>query len=92
MKDELKNELEVFLAELVKSNPDQESAEGVAVEYLKCLLAESDNRHMRIDFTDLKRFWLESVPWCSELSRRIEKLIIMNDEFMDKGSDEPNGF
>jgi hypothetical protein len=92
MKDEIKHEIQALLAELVKSKPDQESAEGVAGEYLKCLLAGSENRHMGIDFTDLKRFWLESVPWCSELSLRIEKIIIMNDEYNDQDSHEQNKF
>jgi hypothetical protein len=84
MKNEIINEIRSLLSEIEKSNPDSESTEGVAIEYLKCLLAESDNRHMRVDFSDLKRFWLESVPWCSELSSQIEKIIIMNDEFNDQ--------
>jgi hypothetical protein len=84
MNNELKNQIESLLSDLMQSKPDSESTEGVAIEYLKCLLAESDNRHMRVDFSDFKRFWLESVPWCSELSRQIEKIIIMNDEFNDQ--------
>jgi hypothetical protein len=90
--EELKNEIESLLSDLMQSKPDAESTEGVAVEYLKCLLAESDNRQMGVDFSDFKRFWLESVPWCSELSSRIEKIIILNDEFNDQENHEHDKF
>jgi hypothetical protein len=92
MKNEIINEILSLLSDLEKSKPDPESTEGVAVEYLKCLLAKPNNRDMRIDYTDLKRFWLESVPWCSELSSRIEKIIIMNDEYNYQDSHEQNKF
>ncbi|MCU0597771.1 MAG: hypothetical protein MUE70_00755 [Desulfobacterales bacterium] len=84
MNRECKNEILSLLSELEKSKPDPESAEGVTIEYLKCFLAETGNRQMGVDFFDFKRFWLESVPWCSELSSRIEKIIIMKDEFNDQ--------
>lgn len=28
----------------------------------------------------LKQFWLESIPWCSALSRQVERLLIMFDD------------
>ena len=84
MKDEIKNEIQSLLSELEKSKPDPESVEGVTIEYLKCLLAESDNPHMGVDFSDFRLFWMESVPWCSELSKEIEKLIILSDEIKEQ--------
>jgi hypothetical protein len=92
MNDELEKETRSLLSDLAKSAPDPESSEGVAVEYLKCLLAGSENHPAQVDFSDLKRFWLESVPWCSELSKRMEKLITMYDEVIDKGKNEQNGY
>jgi hypothetical protein len=91
MHQALKNEIESLLSALLKSEPDSESVEGVAVEYLKCLSAESIHSHMPVDFSDFKRFWLESVPWCSELSKRMEKLIMMYEDYMGQGSDTSDG-
>jgi hypothetical protein len=85
MNGRLENEIRSLLSDLVQSTPDPESTEGVAIEYLKCFLAETGNRQVGVDFSDLKRFWLESVPWCSELSKRMEKIIMIRDEAMDKG-------
>jgi hypothetical protein len=89
---ELKNEIQSLLSDLEKSRPDPESAEGVALEYLKCLLVEPGKGQMRVAFSDLKRFWLESVPWCSELSKSMEKLIMIYDEVMDRQKNETEGF
>ena len=40
-------------------------------------------------FQDLRQFWLDSVPWCSELSRGLEKIIIMYEEQADQACHIP---
>jgi len=39
----------------------------------------SPNQQMQMDaaYIRLRQFWLDAVPWCSELSRDVEKIIIM---------------
>ena len=77
-------EIESLIEYLEKAHPEAESTEGIAIEYLKCLLRKPGNlsypENPTSEFSEFKRFWLESVPWCSDLSRQIEKLIILYDE------------
>lgn len=81
-------EIESLIEYLEKSKPHSESTEGVAIEYLKCLLNKPENlskpENLNPEFSKFKRFWLESVPWCSDLSGQIEKLIILYEELQDQ--------
>lgn len=96
MNDRLQKEIQFVLDQLERVHPEAESTEGIAVEYLKCLLQKPESRrapeNLKADFSQLKRFWMESVPWCSELSKQIEKIIILQDEFKEQEQDEPNRF
>jgi len=59
----------------------EESSEGITLGYLKGLAAASENagdkRALEMGIADLERFWVTSVNWCSELSKDIEKIIIL---------------
>jgi hypothetical protein len=91
MNDQLQKEMHLLIDHLEKAHPDAESTEGIAIEYLKCLLATTEHDrtmgNLKADFSQLKRFWLESVPWCSELSKQLEKIIILHDEFKEQEQD-----
>ena len=53
--------------------------EAQATYYLERLMA-ADEKTLDREFADLKQFWLSSVDWCSELSKQLEKLIIMHED------------
>ena len=87
MNDEIKNEIQSLIDFLKTSHPDAESTESAAIEYLTCALKNCkapDN--LNADMDRLKRFWMESIPWCSELSKQIERIIILYDELKDQAN------
>jgi len=36
-------------------------------------------------FGELRQFWLDTIDWCSQLSKDIERLLIMHDELTTDG-------
>jgi len=92
MKNEFQREIQSLIDHLEKSEPDVESTESVAIEYLTCLLKNAENSGtmdmLNKDMAELRRFWLESVPWCSQLSSQIEKIIILHDELNEQANNE----
>ncbi len=72
---DLKNQLE--LADISDS-----AVADQTIRHLDRLLAANDEAFDR-GFADLKQFWLSSVDWCSELSKQIEKLIIMREDSLN---------
>jgi hypothetical protein len=92
MKNELQQEIQSLIEHLEKSLPHAESTEGVVIEHLRCLLKKADDSEspegLSSNIAEFKRFWIESVPWCSQLSGQIEKIIILYDEFNDRINNE----
>jgi hypothetical protein len=74
--NELRKEISDLKNQLELSEITANAVEGHAIRHLNRLLAANGEAFDR-GFADLKQFWLSSVDWCSELSRQIEKLIIM---------------
>ena len=74
---ELFKEIADLKDQLEKSDIIANPAERRAVDYLNRLMA-ANAKTLDREFAALKQFWLSSVDWCSELSRQIEKLIIMH--------------
>ena len=62
------------------------STEHIALSHLKRLLAglenTEDTRALAPGFADLEQFWVSSVAWCSELSKDIEKILILHKELL----------
>jgi predicted component of type VI protein secretion system len=56
--------------------------ERQTLHYLS-LLAEADDTALARGLADLEQFWLSSIDWCSELSKQIEKVIIMYEDLRD---------
>jgi len=77
------------LVEKLKQN--ERSADDIEAKTIRCLGRLSDaigrgqtgsaDQHM----DQLRRFWLNAVPWCSELSREIEKILIQYEENKEEG-------
>ena len=64
-------------------------AEAVTLERLRLLYAAVEKSQHAIElnplFQELKQFWLESIDWCSQLSRDIERLLILQEELAAGG-------
>jgi hypothetical protein len=81
--EKLKKEIHTLVDKLEKGFSDEKSIEYSVLIHLKRLLQVmegSDKNEFELIgalFSELRQFWLDSVPWCSELSKDIEKLIIM---------------
>ena len=40
---------------------------------------------MAMQVAGLRQFWLHSVPWCSQLSKSLEKVLMVYDELAERG-------
>ena len=84
--NELTEEIVALIEKLEKSNPIDGSTEQIATRHLKGLLAAMGNAEapaaLASRFADLEQFWLSSVAWCSQLSKDLEKIIIMQQELL----------
>lgn len=72
----------------------QQPAEEETRHHLIALLkaVEGQNRQsMDACATLLKQFWLDSIPWCSQLSKDVEKVLILYDEYFEEVSRNPTG-
>ena len=77
--DELKKEIVSLRDQLKRSDISGITIERQAIDHLNRLIT-ADEEAFEIAFGGLKQFWITSVDWCSELSKQLEKLIIMQDE------------
>ena len=76
----IQHELENLIFKLRAGHPTAGSPEGQALPHLlriRLLLEDGTSpAGLAAAFNDLERFWLESIAWCSALSREVEKLLI----------------
>ena len=79
--EELERELENLILKLAQGCPAEASCEGQTLIHLRHIrsLVEDDGRPAELAeaFASLKQFWQASIAWCSELSRDVERLIIV---------------
>jgi len=84
MKAALAEELSQLIKKIVNAGNADSGVELHVMNYLKKILAELERPGsvslLMENFSGLRQFWLESIPWCSELSRDIEKIIMMYEE------------
>ncbi len=89
--DKLKKEIILLTDKLETGQFGANGDEAFVLTQLKQIFREIDGSGniQVIDgfFGQLRQFWLESIPWCSELSKNIEKLIIIHEESKDEGRD-----
>ena len=73
-----------LMGKLERSNFPEGSAEHIALNHLQGLMAafqRGDNtRALKAGFSDLNQFWVSSIAWCSQLSKDLEKILIMYEE------------
>lgn len=80
----------LFFRELIKLTEDLQALLPQENEPVESVLLQLRGLFRAIDaqnradlfsrIATLKQFWLESIPWCSELSRQVERLLILFDE------------
>jgi hypothetical protein len=80
--DKLKTEIATLINRLEKSDINGSAIEGQTLGHLYRLVA-ADETAFDQNLADFKQFWLSSIDWCSELSKQIEKLIIMHADLSD---------
>jgi len=82
--NELGKEIAALIDRLEKLNSPEGSTEHTTTSHLKRLMAGLDNnedaKSLKPCFAELEEFWLSSVAWCSQLSKEIEKIIIIYQE------------
>ena len=80
--DKLKKEIAALIEQLEKSDINGSAIERQTLHHLTRLVA-ADETAFDQNLADLKQFWLSSIDWCSELSKQIEKLIIIYEDPVD---------
>jgi hypothetical protein len=66
---------------------DENSPETQAIAYLTHLLAvagSAEKSATEESIFQLKHFWFQSIPWCSTLSKEIEKIVIQYNEYAER--------
>ena len=75
----LRNEIAALKSRLEQYDINGSPVERQTLHHLSALAA-ADEDSLAQGLADLKQFWLSSVDWCSDLSKQIEKLIIMYED------------
>ena len=83
--DELRKEIVYLIDRLEKPDRILNPVEDQAIRHLKRLIG-ADEKTLGIYLADLKQFWTASVDWCSELSKQLEKLIIIYEDSVENGN------
>ena len=78
----LRQEIAALKSRLEKSDMNGSPVERQTLHYLN-ILAVADEKALVQGMADLEQFWLSSIDWCSELSKQIEKLIIVFEDLKD---------
>ena len=84
--NELTEEIVALIEKLEKSNPIDGTTAQITTSHLNGLLAAMPTAEgpatLASRFADLEQFWLSSVAWCSQLSKDVEKIIIIYRELL----------
>ena len=78
----LRQEIVALKNQLEKSAINGSQVERQTLQHVS-FLAEADETMLPQGLADLEKFWLSSIDWCSELSKQVEKLIIMYEDLKD---------
>ena len=84
---ELRPELTALIARLERGRLPAGSPEAQALRLLRdieeVIAGDAGPQQIAQAFDVLRNWWLTSVAWCSALSRQIEKLMIIFDEWFE---------
>lgn len=72
-----------LIGQLTSNPAAPQSVEAKCLRHLQGLLKAAEIRNsplMESLMADFRNFWLQSVPWCSALSKEIERVLVLYDE------------
>ena len=82
----LHKEIIALVDKLERADAIEGSTGQITINHLKGLMVAAenaeDNSLLAARFDNLEQFWASSVAWCSELSKDLEKIIIMHKELL----------
>ena len=82
--ERLRQEIRTLVDKLEKSHPQFGSVEDTTLISLRAIETVAGKVSCAQDlddrFAELNQFWLESIDWCSQLSKDIERLLIIQEE------------
>ena len=85
----LRQEMRSLVAKLESVFPQPGSIEDATLDRLQTLCGVADQAQEAAElndrFIELRQYWLDSIDWCSQLSREIEKLLIIQEELASGG-------
>lgn len=84
----LKKAVVSLIQELQTAASKEGGMEAQAVRYLMALREHLDSGKLTAEhrsMEELKNFWSGQVPWCSTLSRSLEKIIMLHEEMTGTG-------
>ncbi len=80
----LRQEIRSLIHRMEMAGPAAGSVEAMALERLQALCGAAERAQQAGEvtplFLELQQFWLHSIGWCSQLSKDIERLLILHDE------------
>jgi len=89
--ESLKKEIHSLISRLESRPADVAAIEHQVLDYLRRLSADAESaagpERLAGRFAELTRFWSEAIPWCSQLSRDIERLIIIHGDMVERNGD-----
>lgn len=89
----LRQEMHSLVAKLESAFPQPGSIEDVTLDRLRTLCGVADQAREAAElndrFVELRQYWLDSIDWCSQLSKEIEKLLIIQEELATGGCGGP---
>jgi uncharacterized coiled-coil protein SlyX len=82
--ERLRQEMRLLVAKLESAFPQPGSIEAATLDRLRTLCGIADQAREAAElndrFVELRQYWLDSIDWCSQLSKEIEKLLIVQEE------------
>jgi hypothetical protein len=84
--EELRKEIRSLIRRMERVPPPVGSVEAITLDRLRMLSAaaeevpESESGALASLLGELRGFWLHSIDWCSQLSKDIERLLILYDD------------
>ncbi|MBC2735164.1 MAG: hypothetical protein HF981_12470 [Desulfobacteraceae bacterium] len=89
----LRQEMRSLVAKLESAFPQPGSIEDATLYRLRTLCGVADQAREAAElndrFVELRQYWLDSIDWCSQLSKEIEKLLIIQEELATGGRGGP---
>ncbi len=89
--ESLREEIHSLITRLEGNLAPSGHVEAQTLVRLRALQAAADKAmaagELTLEIMALRQYWLDSIDWCSQLSRDIEKLLIIQEELAAQSTD-----